>query len=460
MKGGENMISVSGNSQVLLTNPQQNHDSLVSQEGQVGSFEQLLALFANHLLEENANQGKNVNQGQNINQGELALLEGLGHPEASKDDSLNLEKLLELTGFDADDLLTSIQNILGFLLKETKDNGTEDEQIQEQIQQLLEEVNKDQGNLQGFVNLLQFLNQFDFTQVVHLDQSQSFTNVVKTAAVLYQLMNDNKHPGNLLTQEQEKIIKTFYQTLQADMKKSAVLQEAFAKLVTDKKVEDLSVFRSKQPYLTIRNVDMKSSGDAPSSHMVNNNEVIDVSELSKFGSDETGQNQQLSGKPIEAGTVQTPNTGGSLQLLEGNKPVTMERFIKDFETILAKSKFYQNGQVQKLTIQLKPEHLGTLKIELIQQQNELVAKIISSTTSAKELLESQSQALRQALIQQNISINRIDFIDETQQEGFNHQQPNQNNDHPGYDQHEEKENEHNNENFMETFKATLLNYEI
>lgn len=453
MKGGENMISVSGNSQVLLTNPQQNHDPLVSQEGQVGSFEQLLALFANHLLEENANQGKNVNQGK------MVSFEGLGHSEASKDDSLNLEKLLELTGIDADDLLTSIQNILGFLLKETKDNGTEDEQIQEQIRQLLEEVKKDPGNPQGFVNLLQLMNQFEFSQVISSEQSQDFTYVVKTAVVLYRLLNDNKKPG-FLTQEQEKIIKTFYQNIQANMKKSDVLQSAFAKLDMEKGVENLSVFRSKQPYLTIRNVDMKSSGDAPSSHMVNNNEVIDVSELPKFGSDETGQNQQLSGKPIEAGTVQTPNTSGSLQLLEGNKPVTMERFIKDFETLLAKSKFYQNGQVQKLTIQLKPEHLGTLKIELIQQQNELVAKIISSTTSAKELLESQSQALRQALVQQNIPINRIDFLDDIQQERFNHQQPNQNNDQRGYQQHEEKKDEHNNENFMETFRATLLNYEI
>ncbi|CEE01395.1 hypothetical protein BT1A1_1566 [Caldibacillus thermoamylovorans] len=447
------MISVLGNLQVLLTNPQQNHDPLVRQEGQVGSFEQLLALFANHLLEENANQGKNVNQGK------MVSFEGLGQREASEDTSMNLEELLEFTGIDADDLLTSILNILGLLLKETKDNGTEDEQIQEQIQQLLEEVKKDQGNPQGFVNLLQLMNQFEFSQVISSEQSQDFTNVVKTAVVLYRLLNDNKKPG-FLTQEQEKIIKTFYQNLQANMKKSDVMQSAFAKLDTDKGVEDLSVFRSKQPYLMIRTVDMKSFGEAPSSHMINNNEVIDVSELPKIGSDETGQNQQLSGKPIEAGTVQTPNTGGSLQLLEGNKPVTMERFIKDFETILAKSKFYQNGQVQKLTIQLKPEHLGTLKIELIQQHNELVAKIISSTTSARELLESQSQALKQALVQQNIPINRIDFLDETQQEGFNHQQPNQNNDHPGYDQHEEKENEHNNENFMETFKATLLNYEI
>lgn len=453
MKGGENMISVSGNSQVLLTNPQQNHDSLVSQEGQVGSFEQLLALFANHLLEENANQGKNVNQGK------MVSFEGLGQREASEDTSMNLEELLEFTGIDADDLLTSILNILGLLLKETKDNGTEDEQIQEQIRQLLEEVKKDPGNPQGFVNLLQLMNQFEFSQVISSEQSQDFTYVVKTAVVLYRLLNDNKKPG-FLTQEQEKIIKTFYQNLQANMKKSDVLQSAFAKLDTDKGVEDLSVFRSKQPYLMIRTVDMKSSVKAPSSHMVNNNEVIDVSELPKIGSDETGQNQQLPGKPIEAGTVQTPNTGGSLQLLEGNKPVTMERFIKDFETILAKSKFYQNGQVQKLTIQLKPEHLGILKIELIQQHNELVAKIISSTTSARELLESQSQALKQALVQQNIPINRIDFLDDIQQERFNHQQPNQNNDQRGYQQHEEKKDEQNNEDFMETFKATLLNYEI
>ncbi|MEL3957225.1 flagellar hook-length control protein FliK [Caldifermentibacillus hisashii] len=447
------MISVLGNLQVLLTNPQQNHDPLVRQEGQVGSFEQLLALFANHLLEENANQGKNVNQGK------MVSFEGLGQREASEDTSMNLEELLEFTGIDADDLLTSILNILGLLLKETKDNGTEDEQIQEQIQQLLEEVKKDQGNPQGFVNLLQLMNQFEFSQVISSEQSQDFTNVVKTAVVLYRLLNDNKKPG-FLTQEQEKIIKTFYQNLQANMKKSDVMQSAFAKLDTDKGVEDLSVFRSKQPYLMIRTVDMKSFGEAPSSHMINNNEVIDVSELPKIGSDETGQNQQLSGKPIEAENVQTPNTGGSLQLLEGNKPVTMERFIKDFETILAKSKFYQNGQVQKLTIQLKPEHLGTLKIELIQQHNELVAKIISSTTSARELLESQSQALKQALVQQNIPINRIDFLDDIQQERFNHQQPNQNNDQRGYQQHEEKKDEQNNEDFMETFKATLLNYEI
>ncbi|MGG3854855.1 flagellar hook-length control protein FliK [Caldifermentibacillus hisashii] len=450
------MISVSGNSQVLLTNPQQNHDPLVRQEGQAGGFEQLLALLVDQNLEEN------VQQGNSVNQGKITSFDEIDNPQADNDHSLNMEELLEATGIDEGDLLISIQNILGFLLKETKDNGTEDEQIHEHIQQLLEDVKKTQGNLENFINFLQLLNQVDFSQVINADQSQSFTNVVKTVAVLYQLLNGNKSLESSFTQEQEKVIKAFYQNLQANMKRSDILRSAFAKLDTDKGFEDLSVFRSKEPFLMIRTVDGKSSSsnEAPLSHRLNNMEVVDVSEQSKIGSSETGQNQQVPGKIVEVGNVQTPNTSESLRLLEGNKPVTMERFVKEFEAILAKSKFYQNGQVQKLTIQLKPEHLGTLKIELIQQQNELVAKIISSTTSARELLESQSQALKQALVQQNIQINRIDFLDDIQQERFNHQQPNQNNDQRGYQQHEEKKDEQNNEDFMETFKATLLNYEI
>ena len=44
-----------------------------------------------------------------------------------------------------------------------------------------------------------------------------------------------------------------------------------------------------------------------------------------------------------------------------------------------------NGPLQKLTIQLKPEHLGTLKIELFQQNNELVARLFRLLIQQKNL---------------------------------------------------------------------------
>jgi len=55
------MISVSGNSQVFLTNPQQNHPPISRQSGQAGSFEQLLTMLVDQNLEENVQQGNSVN---------------------------------------------------------------------------------------------------------------------------------------------------------------------------------------------------------------------------------------------------------------------------------------------------------------------------------------------------------------------------------------------------------------
>lgn len=149
-------------------------------------------------------------------------------------------------------------------------------------------------------------------------------------------------------------------------------------------------------------------------------------------------------------------------MLEGeNQPISFERFVKDFSAILERSRLIKNGQMQKLMIQLKPEQLGKLNIELIQRQNELVAKIISTTNTAKEMLETQIHALRQAFAQQNIQVTRIDiqtqaFADENQQFGeAKEEQSKQQDERPG---DEQKEN--NEQLFAETLKSTLINTEI
>lgn len=72
-------------------------------------------------------------------------------------------------------------------------------------------------------------------------------------------------------------------------------------------------------------------------------------------------------------------------MLEGeNQPISFERFVKDFSAILERSRLIKNGQMQKLMIQLKPEQLGKLNIELIQRQNELVAKLFQRQTLRKK----------------------------------------------------------------------------
>lgn|GEM_PF-7021088 len=110
---------------------------------------------------------------------------------------------------------------------------------------------------------------------------------------------------------------------------------------------------------------------------------------------------------------------GTLRLYDPNgKPVPFRQFTEQFSIILSRGSFLKLGDVQRLTVKLYPEHLGSMKIELIQKGGEMVAKILTSTETAKELLESQIASLRQVFSQQNLPVSRIDLGNFWQSENF------------------------------------------
>ncbi|MDQ0217072.1 flagellar hook-length control protein FliK [Peribacillus cavernae] len=94
---------------------------------------------------------------------------------------------------------------------------------------------------------------------------------------------------------------------------------------------------------------------------------------------------------------------------KGGQPVNQEQFIKAFENILNKANFTSRNGMQKLFIKLNPEHLGSLRIELIQKDAVLIAKIVATTAKARDLLESQVQGLKHALNGQNLQIEKIEI---------------------------------------------------
>ena len=161
-------------------------------------------------------------------------------------------------------------------------------------------------------------------------------------------------------------------------------------------------------------------------------------------------NQFISGKP------------DVLQLMEDNRPVTYGRFIEKFTSLLARGKFINNGRMQILIIQLEPKHLGTLKIELIQNKGEMIAKLVSSTQLAKDLMESQAYALKQAFHQQNLPINRIDFIHGlTEDEFIGQDEQNADGEEAGREKEQnQQQDDDQNTGFLETFEQTLLNYKV
>lgn len=86
-----------------------------------------------------------------------------------------------------------------------------------------------------------------------------------------------------------------------------------------------------------------------------------------------------------------------------------EALVKEFQAIMNRSSFGHAGGATKLLIKIYPENLGTVRIELIQKDGVLTARLLSSTALGKELLDSQSQQLRQAFAQQNLTVDRLEI---------------------------------------------------
>ncbi|MBA2873989.1 flagellar hook-length control protein FliK [Thermaerobacillus caldiproteolyticus] len=88
-----------------------------------------------------------------------------------------------------------------------------------------------------------------------------------------------------------------------------------------------------------------------------------------------------------------------------------QQFVQQLTEIIKSGKFTQlgNGQSQ-LVIRLHPEHLGTLTVKLVQENGELMAKIIASSTSAKELIEANIQQIRHVIPAQHITIEKFDVF--------------------------------------------------
>lgn len=99
--------------------------------------------------------------------------------------------------------------------------------------------------------------------------------------------------------------------------------------------------------------------------------------------------------------------GFSIQA-SGSTEMKSETFLREIQQIFKRANFGMVGGSNRLLIKLYPEHLGQIRIELIETNGVLTARMLASTALGKELLDSQMNQLRQAFLQQNLQIDRIE----------------------------------------------------
>ncbi|MBE1553460.1 flagellar hook-length control protein FliK [Sporosarcina limicola] len=127
---------------------------------------------------------------------------------------------------------------------------------------------------------------------------------------------------------------------------------------------------------------------------------------------EAGQttNSELSQQAMNNVTGNVVVSKGEVTLaeLENRNNLRNEELVREMQNIFKRSNFGQTGGTNRLLIKLYPEHLGQVRIELLQVNGIMTARILASTALGKEMLESQLHQLKNAFMQQNLQVERID----------------------------------------------------
>lgn len=145
--------------------------------------------------------------------------------------------------------------------------------------------------------------------------------------------------------------------------------------------------------------------------------------------------------------------------LESRNNARNETLLREMQAIFKRSNFGQTGGTNRLLIKLYPEHLGQVRIELMQINGVMTARILASSALGKEMLDSQLHQLRSAFLQQNLQVERIDIsqmLDNTTKNEHKHGMFNQ---HFKHEQDEPKEEDEQNKEEELTFQEYLIELE-
>ena len=96
---------------------------------------------------------------------------------------------------------------------------------------------------------------------------------------------------------------------------------------------------------------------------------------------------------------------------------------QEFNKILNRAQFGQANGTSKLLLRLNPGNLGMIRVEIIQREGVSTIQLLASTAHGKELLDSSLTQLKQAFVQQNLTVDRVEIAQALQDaSGKNRQQ--------------------------------------
>ena len=94
--------------------------------------------------------------------------------------------------------------------------------------------------------------------------------------------------------------------------------------------------------------------------------------------------------------------------LPAERPAQSEALAKEIQNLINRSQLSNSQGTMRLVLKLFPENLGQIRIEIMQKDGMMQARLLATTASGKELLDSNLHQLKTAFTAQNIQMERID----------------------------------------------------
>jgi len=269
------------------------------------------------------------------------------------DEMLNLDHLIDALGIDTEQLQQLVQQLLG-----------EDQEARD-VWELLALVDAQAPTLQTqIVAAIQGEGQVTPKEIAPLLQ------VLKLAQLVGQKTDLTASQENVLTN-----VKSLLTTLQTQVETLQTAQQVTTKTTVTLPLQGFQK--------VVQQVQVTKQTDTSANEMVTSNTV-----------------------QTKADTFQVT--------LPAAKPAQSEALLKEMQAIINRAQISNAQGITRLTLKLYPENLGTIRIELVQNDGVLTARLLASTAQGRELLDSQSHQLKQAFVQQNIQVDRLDIAQSLQ----------------------------------------------
>lgn len=100
--------------------------------------------------------------------------------------------------------------------------------------------------------------------------------------------------------------------------------------------------------------------------------------------------------------------------LPAERPAQSEALLKEIQNLINRSQMSNSQGTMRLMLKLYPENLGSIRIEIMQKDGVLTARLLATTSAGKQLLDSNLHQLKSAFVAQNIQMERIDVAQSLQ----------------------------------------------